>query len=61
MKMEIFPYFQFIKYTQGANTYDVRFLSKQDVGQVASDFTKQAYVLMYVFGQVGRSKMPKNI
>ena len=34
-------------HAKGAFTYDVRFLGRQ-VGQAASDFTKQAYVLKYL-------------
>ena len=41
----------------GAFTYNVRFLGRQ-VGQAASDFTKQAYVVKYLI-RVGRSKMTK--
>ena len=33
--------------TQGAFTYDIRFLGRQ-VGQAPSDFTKQAYVVKYL-------------
>ena len=39
-------------------TYEVRFLGKQ-VGQAASDFTKQAYVVKHLM-RVGQ-KCPKNI
>ena len=35
-----FPLFS----TWGAFMYDVRFLGREVVGQVASDFSKQAYV-----------------
>ena len=37
---------------KGAFIYDVRFLGRQ-VGQTASDFTKQAYVVKYLI-RVGR-------
>ena len=40
----------------GAFTYGVRFLGGQ-LGQAASDFTKQAYVVKYLI-RVGRSKIP---